>query len=142
MHLDAGKAAVEMTIAPLTLHGRLPLVVENAQPNWDVWLLDRAMKQPNWRQLPKVGATVYASLPSDVRQNLFIGPPVMAESGDLSISLCNVLPGKWLVTLHNPTDTAINTKVWSAPGWSAFKLAKKAYTVPAGSSVDIPVSTR
>jgi hypothetical protein len=142
MHVDAGKAAVEMKIAPLDLQGRLQLVLENEQPNWDVWLLDRARKQPNWRQIPKVGATAYASLPSEVRQDLFIGPPVLADRDEVHLSLCNLLPGQWLVTLHNPTDNEIKANVWSAPGWSAFTLAKKQYAVPAGSSVDIPVTAR
>lgn len=140
MHLDAARTAVEMKIAPLNLGGRLPVVIENAQPNWDVWLLDRSQQQPNWRQLPKVGATAYASLPSDVAQDLFIGHPVVADHDEVQISICNLLPGKWLVTLHNPTDKEIKTTVHNQPNWPAFTLSAKEYTLAAGSSVDIEVA--
>ena len=139
MHLDAARESVEMKISPLNLDGYLPVVIENTQPNWDIWLLDRSRNKPNWRQIPKVDATAYASLPSNVAQQLFIGPPVVATSDDLHISLCNLLPGQWLVSLHNPTDQAIKATVRSLPNWSVFKLPAKEYTVPAGSSVDIPV---
>ncbi|MCC6227516.1 MAG: hypothetical protein IT195_14075, partial [Microthrixaceae bacterium] len=139
MHLDVARSAIEMKIAPLNLGGRLPVVLENAHPNWDTWLLDRATAAPNWRQIPKVDATAYASLPGDAAQDLFIGHPVVADRDELQISLCNLLPGQWLVSLHNPTDREVKANVRSQPAWTPFTLAAKDYTVPAGSSVDIPV---
>jgi len=74
-----------------------------------------------------------------VAQDLFLGPPVVADRDELQISLCNLLPGQWLVTLHNPTDNEVKAKVRSSAGWSAFTLPPTDCTVPAGSSVDITV---
>jgi hypothetical protein len=142
MHVDIARTAAVMTVSPLKLYARLPLVLEHAQPNWDVWLLNAAQAQPNWRQLPKVGATAYASLPGDEQQQLFLGHPVTADRDDVCIALCNLLPGQWLVSLHNPTDRAITTTVRSTPGWTAFRLPARRYTLPAGSSIDIPVTGR
>ena len=56
-----------------------------------------------------------------------------------SNTLCNLEPGKWLLTLHNPTEREIQTRVQTSPQWTVFKLAKQACTVPAGSSVDIEI---
>jgi len=139
MHLATAEGTIAMQLTPFKLGGYLPVVIEDAKPNWDVWLLDRARKQPNWRQLPKVDGTVYASLPSDVAQQLFLGHPVVADQDALQISLCNLLPGQWLVSLHNPTEKAITANVHSSAAWTAFKLPAKQYIVPAGSSIDIPV---
>ncbi len=139
MHLDINRTAAAMAVSPLHLYARLPLVLENAQPNWDVWLQDHALAEPNWRQLPKAGMTAYASLPGDVAQQLFLGHPVTADNDALQISLCNLLPGQWLVSLHNPTDRAISATVRSTAGWTAFKLPAKKYLVPAGASIDITI---
>jgi hypothetical protein len=139
MRLDADRGAIELKLPPRDLHARLPVVIANAQPNWDLWLLDKTLPAPNWRQLPKVGDTAYAALPTDAAQDLFIGNPVVADRDELQISLCNLLPGQWLVTLHNPTDKEIKAKVHGAVEWTAFKLAAKEYTVPAGASVDVEV---
>lgn len=139
MHLGVAQADVEMKLVPFDLGGRLPLVLESVHPNWDVWLCDRTRKTPNWRQLPKVDTTAYASVPSDVAQDLFLGHPVVADRDELQISLCNLLPGQWLVTLHNPTDQAVTATVRSSQNWPVFTLPAKPYTVAAGSSVDIPV---
>ncbi len=137
MRLDAGRGAVELKLPALDLNARMPVVIANAHPNRDYWLLDKAQPAPNWRQLPKVGDTVYASLPNATAQNLFLGCPVAVDNDELRVSLCSQLPGQWLVTLHNSTDKSITARVRSVPGWTAFKLAEKEYTVPAGSSVDV-----
>ena len=139
MHFDGEGKGIEMRISPMGLDTRLPVLVENMHPNWDVWLLDRARKLPNWRQLPKLETIAYAAILSEESQDVFIGHPVAADSDDVRISLCNLLPGEWLITLHNPTDEEIKTTVRSAPQWEPFKLPEKPYTIPPGSSVDIAI---
>jgi hypothetical protein len=141
-HVDAHGVGADLRLNPMPIEAYLPVVIENAQRNWDVWLVDRTREEPNWRQLPKVAQTAYAILPCDTKRDYFLGHAILAdpETGkDLVISLCNLLPGKWLVSLHNPTDQPITTKVRSAPTWPVFKLDPREITVPAGASLDIPV---
>jgi hypothetical protein len=81
--------------------------------------------------------TVYAAIPGDVELNHFLGHPVVADNPELVISLCNALPGQWLVTLHNPTEKGIQTTVRSVKAWAPFTLKPRRVAVAAGSSVDI-----
>jgi len=137
--IDCGGADVDLQFEPLAIRGYLPIVLENVQKNWDVWLVDRTLRTPNWRQLPKTDDTAYAVLPCDTKKDYFLGHPVVADNKDLVINLCNLLPGQWQVSLHNPTDKPIAAKVRSASKWPVFVLKEKQYTIPAGSSVDVEV---
>ncbi|OPZ80746.1 MAG: hypothetical protein BWY76_03261 [bacterium ADurb.Bin429] len=90
----------------------------------------------------KDGATAYAALFADGKKDYFIGCPVQAGNPNLRIRLCNTLGKQWVVSLHNPTNVPIITDVWTAKNWPLFTLKKTAYTVPAGSSVEIEVKAK
>jgi len=137
LHLDASKGSAGLRFDALNLNAFLPVVVEGLQPNWDAWVLDRTLKAPNWRQIVKVDGTAYAVLFNDTKKDYYLGHPVQGDNPTVKISLCNTLQQEWQVTLHNPTDAAITTTVWSDKNWPAFRLARKKVTIPAGSSVEI-----
>ena len=138
-HFDGKQTGVTFRFAPLKLYAFLSVVLEHMQPNWDVWVIDRTLKTPNWRQVVTAGETAYAVLPCDAKKDYFLGHPVLADSPALHISVCNTLPGHWQLTLHNPTDQPITTAVWSNKDWSAFRLKKTTVTVPAGDCVDMAI---
>ncbi|MHB9132423.1 MAG: hypothetical protein ACYDBB_15240 [Armatimonadota bacterium] len=139
LYLDGKGSGAEVTIPAVRLAANRAIVLEHMNNNWDVWLLDRKRQAPNWRQLPMVDGTAYAVVFADDPIDLFLGHPVTADNPNVKITLCNTLPGKWLISLHNPTAKEIRTKVTSAPAWTPFKLSAKSYTIPAGASVDIPI---
>jgi len=141
-HFDGKQTGVKFRFAPLNLHAYLSVVLEHMQPNWDVWVVDRTLKAPNWRQVVKVDDTAYAVLPCDAKKDYFLGHPILAENTAVYISLCNTLPGHWQVTLHNPTDQPIATTVRSNPDWPVFKLRKTTVTVPAGDSLTMQIEQR
>jgi hypothetical protein len=141
IRIDGAKTGADLTLpANIDLRTFWTLVVDNMNENWGVWLLDRTLPKPNWRQLPVVDKTAYAVVRSDTDKDLFLGHPVLADDEDLVISVCN-LPDRWQVTLHNPTDRNITTKVRSAKNWTPFTLAEEDVTVPAGSSTDVPLTS-
>jgi hypothetical protein len=136
----AGEGAGASFRAPtLGVNAYVPILVTGLNPNWDAWLLDRTRGAPNWRQLQVLDGTAYAAIPGDVELNHFLGHPVVADDTSLVISLCNTLPGKWLVTLHNPTAEAIQTTVRSVDAWTPFSLKPRQVTVAPGTSVDLPL---
>ena len=142
LRIDGKQQGTDIRFPVSTLKAFWPVVLEQMNPNWDVWLLDRTRQSPNWRQLPMVDGVAYATVPSDIPQNLFLGHPVLADNPAVKITLCNLLPGQWQVSLHNPTDKTLTARVWTAASWTPFKLRTKSYTLAAGSSVDIPVGTK
>ena len=141
-HLDGNRSSVNLRFDAMPLNAFLPVVVENLQKNWDAWLVDRTLKTPNWRQIMKADETAYVVLPCDEKKDIFLGHPVLADKPEIVISLCNLLPGQWLLSLHNPGDAPVTTKVRSAPDWPVFKLAEKEYTVPAGATVDVAIQEK
>ena len=139
LHFDAGGSEVEVRLPQLTLPAFLPATVEGLSPNWDAWLVDRRLGSPNSRALPKEGTTAYAALPCDTRGTVWMGHPVLADTPDLHIRVCHLLPREWLVSLHNPSDRPITSRLHTARGWPFFALKDREWTVPAGASVDIPI---
>ncbi|HOF88657.1 MAG TPA: hypothetical protein PLZ36_11230, partial [Armatimonadota bacterium] len=137
--LDGKGRGAEVKIPAVPLKANRALVLEKMHDNWDVWLLDRARKAPNWRQLPMVDGTAYATVFADEPIDLFLGHPVIADHPAVKITLCNTLPGQWVVALHNPTEQAITTRVETQKAWTPFTLKRKAYTVPAGGMVEIRI---
>ena len=142
LHIDGGRASVELRCGAQKLNSFLPVVLENLEANWDAWMIDRTRRVPNWRQLPKAGTRAYAALPCEARGRWFLGHPVLADQPAVVISLCNLAPGQWLVSLHNPTDGELTTRIRTAPGWDIFALPAEPYTIPGGASVDVPVRAR
>jgi hypothetical protein len=142
LHLDGKLGSADLRCDNLKLHALLPVMMGGLPANEDAWIVDRTHPAPNWRQIVKKNETAYATLPCDATKDFFIGCPVQAEDPALHITLCNTLPQQWVLTLHNPTDAAITTPVWSAKNWPLFTLARKVYTIPAGSSVEVPVQQR
>ena len=116
--------------------------MDGLQPNWDAWVVDETLPAPNWRQVVKTEGTAYAVLPCDSAKHYFLGHPVMADNPAVKISLCNTLPGQWVITLHNPTDAAIQTRIQTTSGWTPFTLQPTTCTIPAGASVEIPVTAK
>jgi len=139
VHIDGHAGAVTLDSAPLPFNAYLCVEMTNLQPNWDAWIVDQSIPAPNWRQVVKNDGIAYAALPCATPKRYFLGHPVMADNPALKISLCNTLPDQWQLTLHNPTDQAITTQVWTAPQWTPFKLRKKRYTIPAGDSVEVAI---
>ena len=139
VRLDCKGAGADLRLPASGLPMFWPLVIENINENSGLWLLDRTRKAPNLRQLPVAEGTGYAVVPSDEPRDLFIGHPVVADVPEVVISICNLLPGRWQVTLHNPTDEPISTEIRSAPAWTPFTLPETEHTIPPGSSVDIVV---
>ena len=86
-----------------------------------------------------VDGTAYAAVFADEAIDLFLGHPVIADRPELRISLCNTLPGKWLVSIHNPTERAITARVESAKAWTPFTLPARSCEIAAGSSLDLAV---
>ena len=142
VHLDGKPGSASLRFENLKLNAFLPVVMEGLPPNADAWIVDRTLKAPNWRQIVKKDGIAYAVLPCDAKKDYFIGCPVQAANPALHITLCNTLPQQWVVTLHNPTDSALTTAVWTARDWPIFALNRKAYTIPAGSSVEVRVQQR
>ncbi len=142
LHLDGTSGSANLRFDNLKLNAFLPVVMAGLPPNLDAWIVDRTLPAPNWRQIVKKDDVAYAVLPCDANKDYFIGCPVQADSRDLHLSLCNTLPGQWLITLHNPTDQDITTAVWTAKDWPCFSLPRKTYTIPAGSSVEVPEQSR
>ncbi|OPZ31278.1 MAG: hypothetical protein BWZ02_00302 [Lentisphaerae bacterium ADurb.BinA184] len=139
LHLDGAGRGAEVKIPAVPLRANRALLLEGMNDTWDVWLLDRARPAPNWRQLPMVDGTAYAAVFADEAIDLFLGHPVIADRPELRISLCNTLPGKWLVSIHNPTERAITARVESAKAWTPFTLPARSCEIAAGSSLDLAV---
>lgn len=142
VHLDGSAGSADLSYPDLQLNSFLPVVMRDLPENWDAWIIERTRTAPNWRQIVKKDDTAYAALPTDGKKAFFIGCPVQAGNRTLHITLCNTLPKQWVVSLHNPTNTAITTNVWTAKGWGIFTLKAKPYTIPAGSSVEIAIQTK
>ena len=137
VRFDSQGVGVDFQAAAPGVFAYIPMVVGNLNPSWDAWLLDRTRDEPNWRQLPKLEGTAYAAVPGDTKWDLFLGHPVVADDKGLVIALCNLKPGHWRISLHNPTGEDITTNVRSTRNWTPFTLAQRSVTVKAGASIDI-----
>ncbi len=101
-HIDGKTGAVELSCDPLALHAYLCLQMDGLQPNWDAWVVDETLPAPNWCQVVKTEGTAYVVLPCDSKKRYFLGHPVTADNPQVKISLCNILPHQWVISLHNP----------------------------------------
>lgn len=137
LHIDAHRASVELTTQALDLDSYLPTRIENLEPQWETWLIDRSLPAPNWRPLPMLEDTAYAALPCDVARTYFIGHPVICDQPAIKITISNPTPDSWQVTLHNPTDQPITTVSKVSQGWDMFEVSSTPVTLQPGTSVDL-----
>ncbi len=137
LQINPSQTSVELSVSELDLESYLPTRIANLQPQWETWLIDRSLPTPNWRPLPMLEDTAYATLPCDATRTYFIGHPVVCDQPDIKISISNPTPDSWQVTLHNPTDQPITTVPKVSQGWDLFEVSSTPVNLQPGTSVDL-----
>jgi len=114
----------------------LPIAVSGLNDRWSAFLYDRSLKQA--RPIGVFEGKAWATIALAGRADLFVGPPVLADSPELFVQLTQCGDDAWTLELHNPTDAPIVTRVRANPAFDPLKgkaFPDHSVTVPAGASV-------
>lgn len=127
---------IEAKLAKVDLHAYLPIRVDGLCSNWSVFLLDRARKGINFRELPLREGVSYAQIdPSDAACDLFIGHPLTCAARQLKLLVAWQQPGTWFIEAHNPTDRPLTTTIRTTPGWTPFTFQETVTLRPGQSKI-------
>jgi hypothetical protein len=120
----------------------LTLEVTGLRDNWDVYLLDRARKAPNFRALPLRDGRTFAQLDlNDADLDLFVGHPLVCDRPDIKLLVSWKEPGRWHVEAHNPGDAPVKTTIRTHKEWTLFPFRAQVELAP-GSSKTWLVSSK
>ena len=139
LELDANRRGVACRIPRAELPMALPVLVQNVNANWPVFLVDR--DQRRWRPLGVLAAAAYATVDTGAQDwSLFIGHPVHASDARVVLSLAQTAPDRWMLEVHNPTPDPVTVAVEPSPWFDLLDWAGATYELGAGASVFEPVA--
>jgi hypothetical protein len=133
--LAAEKNETQFSIGPRALICDLPIRVSGLQDNGCAadWVAGRDF----FRFVPVVDGTAYFQESIDRKTAIWAGNVFVCENPDVKLSLTvdGQAKGKApLLEIHNPTQKAITTRVWSPPGTPLFGGMSFEVSLPAGGS--------
>lgn len=114
----------------------LPVEVSGLNDRWEAFRYDRQTKI--MRPVPVCAGVGYASVDIAVGADIVIGHPVASKAPELRLNIFQI-GDKWSVIVHNPTDKTIETTLTGSPEFPGVAGMTKTVSVPAKSSVSIPV---
>jgi len=132
--LDAQQSGVAFRIPRTELPMALPIVVRNLNPNWPVFLTDRAAKR--WRPLGVTDdGTAYATLDTNAQGwEVFIGHPITASDADIVLNLAQIAEEEWRLEVHNPKDDRVGVRLELSPFFALAEISSSTIAVEPGES--------
>jgi len=131
------------TLGPQQLPIDLPIRVAGLDDNGCVAVSSHV--RPWFRFVPVVGDTAYLQESIDDANEMWVGNVFVSDNKHVKLTL--VVDGqpegeKPFLEIHNPTDKAIQTKVWSPPHTPRFGGRSATVKVPAGDSVRLELDEK
>ncbi|MBU4211945.1 MAG: hypothetical protein KKD33_05110, partial [Verrucomicrobia bacterium] len=114
----------------------LPVDVTGLNDRWEAFRYDRRTKI--MRPVPVCEGVGYASVDISAGADIVMGHPVTCTVPELRLYVFQT-GDKWSVTVHNPTDKAIETTLTGSPEFPGVAGVTKPVSVPAKSSISISV---
>ena len=114
----------------------LPVEVSGLNDRWEAFRYDRRTKI--MRPVPVCEGMGYASIDISAGADIVIGHPVTSNASELRLNVFQT-GDKWAVTVHNPTDRLIETMLTGSPEFPGTDGLNKPVSVPARSTITVPV---
>ena len=114
----------------------LPVEVGGLNDRWEAFRYDRRTKI--MRPVPVCEGVGYASVDLSDGADIVIGHPVISTAPELRLNIFQT-GNQWSVVVHNPTDKPIETTLTGSPEFPAVARLAKTVSIPAMSSISIPV---
>ncbi|MBU4212166.1 MAG: hypothetical protein KKD33_06245, partial [Verrucomicrobia bacterium] len=114
----------------------LPVEVAGLNDRWEAFRYDRRTKI--MRPVPVCEGVGYACVDISAGADIVMGHPVTCKAPELRLNVFQT-GDKWSVTVHNPTDKAMETTLAGSPEFPGVAGVTKPVSVPAKSSISISV---
>ncbi len=132
--LDGQGTGVACRMPRTELPMALPIIIENLNPNWPVFFVDRARNR--WRPLGMYQSSAYATLDTLAGDwSIFMGHPLTATDAKVVLNLAQIGARAWVLEMHNPTERDLTVTITPTPYCTLLEWAGETLTIPAGSSI-------
>lgn len=138
----AARNETRFKLGPREMICDLPIRVRGLEDNGCVAVYTRNAHGPYFKYVPMVKGEALFQERIEEGATFWAGNVFLCENKDVKLTLVNYgrkPDQKPFLELHNPTDTAISSRVWSPPGTPVHGGFRQDVTLPAGDSVRMDV---